>query len=541
MTTATERNSLMSLTSLQRGSPSSSSEDEASTHLSIARNHSLLDDMEDSPMPSASPGKRRRTSPYTTDNGWQGFCRKGTQIKALLDDAFVKVVSASATVERQGSRDSESPGSEMEAVDMSMSIAPSSSSFSVANIARQKTAECILLQQELEKVKMEHTQLQALNHELRESARHQSTRMQKMTSALQLASQNSAKARVDADAAEATAATLAMQLQALQMVIHETKRASHILLKEQDEITQKAQSVEQKYVQTQADLARANTQRQTLQRQTLKLTQTTKSLEDNIRELKTRLDHQRAETKQWQQSCAELQDLEDSQQQRKRRIEEELQQAQTLLVDATATAAETEATTTQLKNSMEKLQQANQQLHKQLEEQQSKVRNEKENHRDALQVAHTENQAFKNKDLSQQDQIKKLTAENQAQERRFSQIQTKTTNLERRLQEATNLVDTTNSIENSSPFSIPTLGKENTSMPTCKCMICFKDAVGLMKKCQCGKPGCTSRAHATCVNKITAGPSVSHPGTPAPRLPVVLCGGSRAAAITPIATGTRGG
>jgi len=359
-----------------------------------------------------------------------------------------------------------------------------------------------------------------------------------MTNALQVASQNAAKARLDADSAEAAAATLATQLQALQMVIDETKRASHVLLEEQDEITQKAQSVEQQYVQSQAELARANTQRKKLQQQNLELTQATKSLEGNIQELKTRLDHQRAETKQWKQSCDELQAMEDSQQQRMHRLEQELQQAQTLLVDATATAAETEATTTQLKDSMEKLQQANQQLHKQLEEQQVKIRNDAENHQDALQVAHKENQALKHKELKQQDQIQKLSQEKQAHERRLSQLQTKTSNLERRLQEATNLVETPSSIEKMSPFSIPPLGKENSALPTCRCTICFKDAVGLMKKCQCGKPGCTSRAHATCVNKISAGPSVSHPGTPAPRLPVVLCGTSKAMAITPIPRST---
>ena len=120
------------------------------------------------------------------------------------------------------------------------------------------------------------------------------------------------------------------------------------MLQEQNEIEQKARLVEQKYVQTQAELARANTLKQKFQRQNLDLSQTTKSLEDQIQDLKTRLDHQQGETKQHQQECVELRTLEESQQKRMHRLEKELQQAQTLLVDATSAAAETESTATDL-------------------------------------------------------------------------------------------------------------------------------------------------------------------------------------------------
>jgi hypothetical protein len=209
-----------------------------------------------------------------------------------------------------------------------------------------------------------------------------------------------------------------------------------------------------------------------------------------------------------------------------------------LLVDATSTAAETGSTATELKNSLEKLQQANQQLHKQLEEQHNQARNEQENHREALQTSQQASQSLKLQASSHQDQIQQLALEKKAQEKRVNQLQLKVSNLERRLHESTSLVPTTPTTGTNSPFSIPPLsgGKENAS-PACKCSICFKDAVGLMKKCQCGKPECKSRAHATCVNKIKAGPSVSHPGTPAPRLPVVLCSNSsKSAVITPLGT-----
>ena len=214
--------------------------------------------------------------------------------------------------------------------------------------------------------------------------------------------------------------------------------------------------------------------------------------------------------------------------------QKELQQAQTLLVDATSAAADSESTATDLKTTLDKVQQANQQLHKQLDEHLTQARKERENHEISLHTAQQETRSLKIQVANDQDQTQKLEQENKAKEKKISQMQLKVSNLERRLQESTNIVTST-----PQSFTIPPLGgtpgdKEN-SLPDCKCSICFKDAVGLMKKCQCGNPGCNSKAHATCVNKIKAGPSVSHPGTPAPRLPVILCSSKPTAAITPIA------
>lgn len=518
-----EHNSIVNMNStLQEGSPSLS-DDEAV--LSVARSHSLVDDMnDDSPVQHKLPQKRRRGSQISND-GWQSFRRKGTRFKAMLDDAFVRVVSSSSGEAEESATNSASTNESP--------ITSDSYPSTVANIARQKTSECILLKQELEKVKSEQTQLRALNNELREAARQQSTRMQKMRNALQLASQNAAKARVEADTAEATAATLASQLQALQIVIEETKRASKVLLEEQNDVEQKAQSVEQKYIQTQAELARVNLQRKKLQRRNLELTENAVAAENQIRDLKLHLDHQKEETKHMEHSCVELESMEACRRQRVEQLEVELHQTQTLLVDATSTAAETESASNELKHAIEKVQLANQQLHKQLEEQQSQLRKERNDHQDAMQAVQQKVQSLKLETSNRQDQVRQLGSEKNAQEKRISQMQLKISNLERRLDESTNLVTTTPISDKTPSFAIPPLtGKENP-LPGYKCSICFKDAVGLMKKCQCGKPDCAFRAHATCINKIKAGPSVSHPGTPAPRLPVILCS-SNSAAITPL-------
>jgi hypothetical protein len=106
----------------------------------------------------------------------------------LLDDAFAKVISTTSSKEEESS-ETTNPAS------MNASYTASvSSSSTVATLSYRKPAEYILLQQELQKIKLEQAQLQALNNKLQEVAHQQATRMQKMTNALQLASQNVAKA-----------------------------------------------------------------------------------------------------------------------------------------------------------------------------------------------------------------------------------------------------------------------------------------------------------------------------------------------------------
>jgi len=58
-----------------------------------------------------------------------------------------------------------------------------------------------------------------------------------------------------------------------------------------------------------------------------------------------------------------------------------------------------------------------------------------------------------------------------------------------------------------------------------KCCICHKSAYGIMKFCQCGRPDCDKRAHASCLVAKNPNTSVSYPGTPSPVLPHILCKG----------------
>lgn len=484
------------------------SNDEIPVSLVVAQSDSIQ---------TSSPQKKRRVSNVHAPSGWQRFCSKGTRFMTLLDDALVRVSDDAVFSE------------ERDVVVTPPNGLSSTQSFpsTAATVARQKTTECIMLQQRLEKANSEHVQTVALNNELREAAKQQATRLQKMTTALNLASQNTAKARTEADEAEATAITLESQLEALQVVVQETKRASQLLLREHEEITQRTQTMEQTYVQAQADLARSKTQRQKLQLHNEELVREKQCLEAQIHELKSNMTLEEMDGQRWKQSCSELQQSEKMRQARIERLEEDLQHSSNLLVEATAVAVETESTSTELKHSLEKMQQTVETLHKDLETKQKNQRDFKDRSQMMLAKAQQENQTLKAQIENEMENTKQLTLEKQAQERRIGQLQAKSSNMERRLQESTNIVSTANM----SDFKIPPLnGKENPHLPpTCKCTICFKTlTTGLMKKCQCGQKACTSRAHISCVNKITAGPSLSHPGTPAPPLPVILCSAAKA-------------
>ena len=61
-----------------------------------------------------------------------------------------------------------------------------------------------------------------------------------------------------------------------------------------------------------------------------------------------------------------------------------------------------------------------------------------------------------------------------------------------------------------------------------ECSFCFRPprVGGAIKQCQCGKDTCNKWAHATCLtNRKSISSCVSHPGTPAPPMPTILCDG----------------
>ena len=86
------------------------------------------------------------------------------------------------------------------------------------------------------------------------------------------------------------------------------------------------------------------------------------------------------------------------------------------------------------------------------------------------------------------------------------------------------------SYADTTPSASPPLTKDDepTPMQQPECSLCFRPPKpnGIIKSCQCGKDDCYKWAHATCLlYRKSVSSCISHPGTPAPPLPTILCDG----------------
>lgn len=207
---------------------------------------------------------------------------------------------------------------------------------------------------------------------------------------------------------------------------------------------------------------------------------------------------------------------------------------------------------------------ANQHLHEQLQEHQSTLRKQNESHQEELARIQKDHRATQS-ELNQQKEIfQKLKLEKLAVDKRQESQAAKIFALERRLKESTDLMETypsrpkhpqsdlgmdvhesngangnmtpPHSSNTGSSFAIPRLSGGTGTTPTvAKCPICFKNAFGLMRKCECGRRDCKARAHASCVYRVSGGT----PESGLSRAPVILCGFSRNTTKTPISSKAR--
>lgn len=366
---------------------------------------------------------------------------------------------------------------------------------------------------------------------------------------------NAANARADADASEANAAALSNQLQALKSVVDETKRATQVLYSEHEQVTAASRSVETKLLQSESENGRMQKERKRLVEERDELSEKTCSLENDRNTLETKLNDAMEQLSKVNSMMKEREAVEQARIDRSHQIEKELRETRAILVEATATSAETETTTAILNDTIEELRRENKSLHERMEGMQDGARKEQERLCEALNKEECNAQKLRIQAAAAKEEMERLRLDNTASETQITQLKSRINTLERRLKDATivppspltdkssNYPDKRVAKKSGVSFSVPPLGftspktpatdKENggaakgcSSKSSGKCCLCYKDAFGLMKSCQCGKKSCDKRAHAICLAGSTANapPSVSHPGTPAPRLPVVLCG-----------------
>ncbi len=379
--------------------------------------------------------------------------------------------------------------------------------------------------------------------------------------ALRIASDNAAKARADADAAEATAAMLAQTLRNLKTVLTETKKASQVLHKEQQELNAAVVAAESKFIQNETELLQAKkeiamfrTANETLGTAQHNFAQERETLVRQTQHLEQECDVLKREK-------LETNVMEQARKDRADKVEQEWRKAQTLLVEATSGQAATLQTQAALEKTVTALQTANAEVHASLKEQQRLARDEKHRLTEALGQVEKEAQRLRIAAEATDEQMARYHANQAVAEQQIQQLKTRLSHAEKSLKEAvattttpmsTNAAPdamtttTTPIIPNQLSFQLPPLtttlasGKKEsfsntTSVPTITekenlgvqngelCCVCYKPCGGLMKSCQCGNTRCHKKAHAHCCKTAPAGPSVSHPGTPAPKLPIVLC------------------
>jgi hypothetical protein len=253
-----------------------------------------------------------------------------------------------------------------------------------------------------------------------------------------------------------------------------------------------------------------------------------------------------------------------------RRLESKLKRAKALLEEATNSAVDAEKTASALRNTIEVLQAENKLLSDEINDKKDHFTKECNKHKEQLMTAKKEAKKWRLqveenaveismlelKLATARKSARKMPLDNQAsvtnEESNFALINafgaedvSKGSELFTQQTFATKLpVQTSLKIPPSSRqlsynYSSPSNLCEKENQPNnCdpnraslakkyKCCLCFKDTTGVMRSCQCGQTSCDKRAHATCLAKykIANVGCVSHPGTPIPQMPLILCTG----------------
>ena len=116
-----------------------------------------------------------------------------------------------------------------------------------------------------------------------------------------------------------------------------------LLLKEQEEIGVGVEGMERDFVQAQVDLARSKANKQTMLQHQRKTNRYLSRTKDLCREVQESLEHEQNEKLLVVRKSKELEAAFQIQENRSERLQDELNSAQTLLVDSTSAAAESRA------------------------------------------------------------------------------------------------------------------------------------------------------------------------------------------------------
>lgn len=146
--------------------------------------------------------------------------------------------------------------------------------------------------------------------------------------------------RDEANIAEANGAALAMQVDAFEKVVQETKRASALLLQEQEEIGVGVEGMENEFIQLQANLVSHSATKQNMQQENHNLILQFRNLKNRFDETQDILENEQSERLLLKRKHIELEETAQVQESQCKGLQEELDSTQTLLVDSMSAAAE---------------------------------------------------------------------------------------------------------------------------------------------------------------------------------------------------------
>jgi hypothetical protein len=391
-----------------------------------------------------------------------------------------------------------------------------------------------------------------------------------------VAGSNAAKARDDADAAEATAQTLAENLQSIQTVCDETKQASKLLIEEHEEVKKMSESLQKDLLTKMDQLANAQVELRALRSSHDKLRREGDDWKQERADLQDQIAHKERQVGELQRNLSDARALENSEKKRNERLKADWASAREGMLKATEGQKQAQETQAKLEQSLSRVQQINRDLNDQLDKEQDRARKDRDRLNADLSLTSRQLQDLRIKAEAAAELTERLEADKAAAEKQAAHYKRRVASLENRLEQVTlsslavgsppppastvsargdgggslthqaagaDSSDGTNGSGNgkNKPFSLPPLQQPGTSsgasvgsgtggdagapppQQSDRCCICLKASYGMMQKCQCGSRDCGRRAHSLCANRIQPGTSVSHPCTPAPRLPLILC------------------
>ena len=130
------------------------------------------------------------------------------------------------------------------------------------------------------------------------------------------------------------------RVDAFQQLVLETKRASTLLLQEQEKVGVEVEGMEKKFVRVQADLVRCNAIKKKIQQQQSVSGQQFRKTKGLVDEAQEHLDLERRENILIKRKCKELEVALCIEQSRSERLQKDFDSTQALLVESTSTSAE---------------------------------------------------------------------------------------------------------------------------------------------------------------------------------------------------------